>query len=375
MLRILIAPDKFKGSLTARQAANAMRDGFAAVFPDADIECVPVADGGEGMLDAFEATLGGEIRPVTTLDALGREVDAGFLLCEGGRLAVVESSQANGLWRIAPAARDPARTDTRGVGILIQAAIAAGAARIVVGLGGSGTNDCGVGLARQLGFAFTDDDGLPVTGGPLDFHRIRAVARPSDWRPPPVVAACDVRNPLLGPRGATRVYGPQKGLRPEDTEAVEEGHRRVAQAVAASFGRDLADTPGAGAAGGLGFGLLAFCDATLASGFDCLAQAAGLDEKIRRASLVVTGEGCLDAQTLEGKAPAGVAALARRHRVPVAAIAGTLDDPDDRLSSIFDAVATLVPGPITLDDACRDAAAFLERAARRLARTLATRIP
>lgn len=372
MRRILIAPDKFKGSLTAREAAEAMRKGFSQIFPNAEIECIPVADGGEGLLDAFHEAIGGEIRHVLTQDALGREVEAEFLLT--AKSAVIESSQANGIWRLSPDERNPAETDTHGVGTLIRTAMQTGAEHLIVGLGGSATNDCGVGMARALGFVFTDESGEPVTGNPRDFHRIRNVTRPLDWIPPKIVAACDVRNPLLGPRGASRVYGPQKGLRPEDAELLEEGHRRVAEAVRQCIGRDLAEVPGAGAAGGLGFGLMAFCDATLAPGFDCIAQTIGLEKKIRTASLVVTGEGTLDAQTLEGKAPFGVATLARRHHVPVVAIAGTIDDVDARLDSTFDAIATLVAGPITPEEACQNAAPLLQRAAARLAKALAVHI-
>ena len=369
MPHILIAPDKFKGSLTARQAADAMHTGFAKIFPHAKITCLPVADGGEGLLDAFHDALGGETRHTPTLDALGRQVDATFLTC--GTTAIIETSQANGIWRLKQSERNPSHTDTRGVGTLIRAAIATQATHLIVGLGGSATNDCGVGMARELGFTFNEKNGQPVTGGPLDFHRIHTVTPPPGWSPPRITAACDVRNPLLGPRGATRIYGPQKGLRPEDAETIELGHRRVAEAVARSLGKDLADIPGAGAAGGLGFGLIAFCNATLTPGFDCIAEATGLEEKIHHASLVVTGEGALDAQTLEGKAPFGVATLARRHGVPVVAIAGLIDDPQDLLSAIFDATTTLVPGPITTEAACQNAATLLEQAATRLARAIA----
>jgi len=368
MLRILIAPDKFKGSLSAREAADAMRRGFAQVFPTAEIECLPIADGGEGMLDAFRDAIGGQLRQVPTQDALGRPVTADLLFAR--QVAVLESSQANGIWRLSQDERDPAKTDTYGVGLLIREAIDAGAEKLIIGLGGSATNDCGVGMARALGFVFTDEHGTRVDGGPLDFHRIRNVACPLEWVSPSIIAACDVANPLLGPRGATRVYGPQKGLRTKDAEWIEEGHRQVAAAVQRSIGRNLAEIPGAGAAGGLGFGLMAFCNATLAPGFDCLAQATGLEEKIRGASLVVTGEGALDAQTLEGKAPFGVATLARRHHVPVVAIAGFIDDTDPRLHAAFDAFATLVPGPISLAQACQNAPHHLEQASARLAKAL-----
>jgi glycerate kinase len=366
MIRILIAPDKFKGSLTAREAAAAMRAGFAAVFPEAEIECLPVADGGEGLLDAFSEAIGGTRHQAVVQDALGRPVTGEFLMC--GVDAIIESSQANGIWRLSAMERDPARTDTRGVGGLMLAALAAGARSLTVGLGGSATNDCGVGMARALGFRFLDDEGSEITGGPLEYHRIHTVCRPPGLLLPSVLAACDVANPLLGPDGATQVYGPQKGLRAEDAEILELGHLRVADAVERCLGIRAAPVPGAGAAGGLGFGLMAFCNASILPGFECLARAMGLEEKIRTASLVVTGEGALDAQSLSGKAPVGVARIARRYGVPVVAIAGCVDE---AAVGLFDATESLVQGTVTLQQACDRAAVLLEQASRRVAGMLA----
>jgi len=371
-MRILIAPDKFKGSLTAREAAEAIRAGFSRVFPQAAIECVALADGGEGLLDVFSGQGDGEFRKVIVRDALGRPVEALYLLTEieGKTAGIIESSQACGIWRIAPAERDLPNSSSFGVGELILAAAAAGAERILVGLGGSATNDAGLGMAEALGFRFEDSHGNAVRAIPSRFTDIRMIHPPSTPHPPPITAACDVRNPLLGPRGSTRVYGPQKGMRPEDAERLEDGHRHVAELVKRCLGKDHAGTPGAGAAGGLGFGLLSFCDATLRSGFDCIADFLSLEDKIRGASLVVTGEGGMDAQTLEGKVPAGVAKIARRHGVPVVALAGNLAD-EEMLSPHFDAMASLVSGPMTVEEACENAAILLEKAALRMAGTLA----
>lgn len=374
-MRILIAPDKFKGSLTAAEAAAAMARGFGAVFPRAVIERVPLADGGEGWLEAFRGTVGGELRRVEVGDALGRRVGAVYLLAEieGVSVAVIESSQACGLWRIAAAERCLPESSTHGVGELMRAAAAAGAGRILIGLGGSATNDAGLGMAQALGFRIEDRAGAAVRALPSVFERIARIVPPEHPPSPAVVAACDVRNPLLGERGATRVYGPQKGLREEDRERFERGHARVADLAKAAMGVDFRDAEGAGAAGGLGFGLLTFCGAALRPGFDCVAEVLGLGEKVRRADLVVTGEGGMDAQTLEGKAPAGLAALARRHGVPVVAIAGTLAD-DERLAAHFDALAGLVPGPMSIEHACERADELLAAASARLARALAVKL-
>jgi len=371
-MRILIAPDKFKGSLTAREAAEAIRAGFSRVFPQAVIECVPLADGGEGLLDVFSGQGEGGLRKAIVRDALGRPVEAHYLLTEidGKKVGIIESSQACGIWRIAPAERDLPNSSSFGVGELILAAAAAGAERILVGLGGSATNDAGLGMAEALGFRFEDAHGNALRAIPSMFPDIHMIRPPAKPHPPPVTAACDVRNPLLGPRGSTRVYGPQKGMRPEDAGRLEDGHRHVAAVVKRCLGKDHAETPGAGAAGGLGFGLLSFCDATLRSGFDCIADFLSLDEKVRGASLVVTGEGGMDAQTLEGKVPAGVAEIARRHGVPVVAITGNLAD-EEMLSPHFDGLGTLVSGPMTVEEACGDAAVLLENAALRMARLLA----
>jgi len=371
-MRILIAPDKFKGSLSASEAAEAMRAGFSRVFPEAVIDCIPLADGGEGLLDVFNVPGISEYQNVIVHDALGRQVKAQYLLTEidGLRVGIIESSQACGIWRIAPSERDLPNSSTHGVGELILAAAFAGADKILVGLGGSATNDAGLGMAQAIGFRFEDSTGNEVRAIPSAFPEIKMILRPVGLKLPPITIACDVRNPLLGLRGATRVYGPQKGLRPEDADMLESGHRHVTTLVKKHLGVDYAETPGAGAAGGLGFGLLAFCDAALQSGFDCIADFLSLDEKIKGASLVVTGEGGMDAQTLEGKVPAGVAEIARRHGVPVVALAGNLAD-EEMLSQYFDAFASLVNGPMSVEQACENASMLLEKAALRMARTIA----
>lgn len=367
-MRILIAPDKFKGSLSAKQAAEAIARGFSKVFPNSTCTLLPLADGGEGLLDAFQENGNFTLQESTVQDALGRPVTASWLLNkENSRTtAIIESSQANGLWRIAAPDRNPARSSTYGVGQLINAAISAGATEILIGLGGSATNDAGVGLAAALGCQFLDSFNQPLEPIPKNFLKIARIDSTQVQTLPKIRVACDVKNPLLGQRGATRVYGPQKGIAPEELEHAEAGLRHISKIAAKHFGNDFSEQPGAGAAGGLGFGLMTFCHATLESGFDCIAQTLNAEQHIAAADLVITGEGSLDSQTLEGKTPIGVSQLARKHGVPVYALAGKISDPEI-LQKHFEAMDSILNGSITLEHAIANAAELLEKAATRLA--------
>lgn len=370
-VHIVIAPDKFKGSLTGRQAAEAIRNGFARVFPAATFGLHPLADGGEGILDAFQQAVSGTLREATALDANGREITAQWLLAEinGCKTAVIESSQAIGLWRIAPDERDLSRASSFGVGQLILAAAREGVDEIIIGLGGSATNDAGLGLAAALGHRFLDIKGDIVDPVPANIPAIASIDSSGALPLPETTVACDVENPLLGPRGATRVYGFQKGLKPDEMESAEAAHAHLAALARTHFKTSFDETPGAGAAGGLGFGLMTFCGATLASGFDCIAHALHAGEKISAADLVITAEGSLDHQTLEGKTPHGVSKLARKHNIPVYALAGRLAD-EDLLHQHFDGIASIVNSPMTLEEAIANAPLLLEQAATRLAHTI-----
>lgn len=363
-MRILIAPDKFKGSLSGQQAAAAIQQGFEKIFPNAEFDLLPLADGGEGILDAFQSALGGELVSAKVHDALARPVDAEFLFLEidSTPTAVIESSQANGLWRIASNERDLLRASTFGVGQLIEAAIKNGAKNLTIGIGGSATNDAGIGLAAALGYRFLDSNGAKLEAIPANIIAIHRIIPPEHILLPPITVACDVANPLLGPRGATRVYGPQKGLLPDQTDAFESAHRHLVELTNSPF----AEHPGAGAAGGLGFGLLTFCNAELRSGFDCIAAAVGLEARLAKADLVITAEGSLDSQTLEGKTPHGVSKLARKHGLPVYALAGCLAD-EEILRPHFDGIAAIVNRPMSLDEAMENAVKLLENAAARMA--------
>jgi glycerate kinase len=366
-VKILVAPDKFKGSISALAAAEAIARGWRAAMPHAEIELAPIADGGEGFAETLCAALGGAWVPQRARDPLGREVAARYVWIERERLAVLDMSEASGLWRLAPAERDPLRATTYGTGQLMRAALERGARRILVGLGGSATTDGGIGMAEALGFRFLTSDGEELEAIPGHLLALTRIVGEGALDFPEIVAACDVQNPLLGERGAARVFGPQKGADARTVATLEEGLRNLADVVASDLGCDHRETPGAGAAGGIGFGLLSFCGATLCSGFDLVADLLRLEARIAACDLIITGEGRLDAQTLEGKGPAGVAALARRHGKPTLAFAGSIADAA-AVDTIFTATLPIIDEPVTLDEAMRRGAEFLERTAGRAGR-------
>ncbi|MGZ5326793.1 MAG: glycerate kinase [Actinomycetota bacterium] len=326
-MRVLVAPDKFRGTLTARQAAEAIETGWRRARPDDDVDLVPMADGGEGTLDALVDAQGGRLVATTATGPLGDPVDAAFGIVEtaDGLTGVVESARASGLALLGEGRRDPLRTTTRGTGELILAALSAGARRVVVCLGGSATNDGGVGMAAALGIRFLDVHGRDVADGGaalLDLARIDGRGQHPAVAGATFLGATDVENPLCGPAGASHVYGPQKGASPDDVFLLDRALAHLAAVVHHDLGIALKDEPGAGAAGGLGFGLLAFCGARLRRGVDVVMEAVDLDGRMEGATLVITGEGSLDTQSLYGKVPAGVIRLARLHSVPVAVLCG-----------------------------------------------------
>lgn len=366
-MRILIAPDKLKGSLTALEAARAIRRGILQAWPDAEVAEMPVADGGEGTMEAIHAARGGEWTALVVRDPLGRPVAARYLWLGEESAAVIGMSEASGARHVKPGERDPLVASTFGTGELIRHAIGRGAKRILVGLGGSATNDGGMGMAAALGYRFLTSDGEPLDAIPsslLALTSIRAEAVPPM---PEIIAACDVRNPLLGPNGATRIYGPQKGVDEKAGAFLESALENLADVAAHDLGCDFRNEPGAGAAGGLGFGLLTFCGAQIRPGFDVVAGYMGLEAAVMGADLVITAEGSLDAQTLEGKAPLGVAKLARKHGRRAAVFAGKISGAID-WSGVFDAVHPICDPARPLDESMRDAANLLEQSARRAAK-------
>jgi glycerate kinase len=350
-VRILIAPDKFKDSLGAREVAESIAAGLRDVLPDAIIEITPVADGGEGTAEAISQACGGEWVTCHAHDSLGGEIAARSVWLRERATVVMEMSEAAGAARISPQLRDPLRANTFGVGEMLRDAASRGAKEIVIGLGGSATNDGGIGLARALGFRFLNRDGVELTGQVSDLLQLEHISPPRDLVLPRVTAAADVRNPLLGERGATRTFGPQKGVAPGQLALLEDSLARMADVVSNDLGCDFREAPGAGAAGGLGFGLMSFCGATVRSGFDLVAELLDLESAIARADIVVTGEGKLDGQTLEGKAPAGVARLARKLGKRVFAIVGCAAAVDEATNAIFDGVLVLERPPISREEA------------------------
>ncbi len=371
--RILVAADKFKGTLSGPEACAAIADGLEDALGDRiEVATAPVADGGEGMARSITEAHGGEWIPLTVSDPLGRPVEAGygFFHDESGlRFGVVEMAEASGLWRVEEKERDPWRASTFGTGELMRAAIEKGADRLLLGIGGSATNDGGSGMALALGFHFFSAEGDVLTEMPADLEKAVSLYGPAEPLPP-VEVACDVTNPLLGDEGCTAVYGPQKGIEPDRFAAHESRLAHLVDLVGKA-GADASKVPGAGAAGGLGFGCLAFLGATLRPGFELVAEVLGLEDRVREADIVITGEGKLDGQTLQGKAPAGVADLARRHGKPVAALAGIIaGEAGDPLARRFDFHAAVVSGEISAERAMREAGPLLRETARRHAEAI-----
>jgi glycerate kinase len=360
-VRIVVAPDKFAGTLGAAEAARALAVGWRRARPDDEVVHVPMADGGEGTIDVVEAAIEGARRvEIEVADARGRATRAAWLALPDGR-ALVEAAQACGLSRLAEEDRDPLQATSYGVGQLLAAAASAGHRSLVVGLGGSATVDGGGGMATALGHRLrrADGNGLKVGGRFLvDLDRVE----PGPPLGAEVVVASDVTSPLLGPEGAVATFAPQKGAAPEDLPLLERGLAHFADVVERDLpGGPWRDLPGAGAAGGLGFGLCAFCDARLDSGAVAVANLVGLDRALDGAGVALTGEGALDRQTEAGKVPAFVASRARDHGATVFAVAGRVEDGAE---SGFDAVAAL--GPEGMDRAAELVAARAEELARKL---------
>ena len=366
---ILLAPNAFKGSLRAVQAAEAMARGLRASGLDSGLDLMPVADGGDGTLDVLLAS-GGERVECEALDPLGRLIRSELGLLGDGSAAVVEMARASGLALLSRAERDPMRATTHGTGQLMIRAAELGARTIIVGVGGSATVDGGAGCLQALGVRLLDEHGRDLPPGAAHLSRLRSI-RTDGLHPAlkgvAIRVACDVDNPVLGERGSARVFAPQKGATQEQMPALEAGLAHFFALAAGNGGRDVRDTPGAGAAGALAGGLAAVLGASLESGSDLVLGQIGAEERIARARLVVTAEGRLDSQTLGGKGPLGVVRRAARHNVPVVALAGEILGPDALFAQAgFHAVASICDGPTSLEDAMRRTAEAVECGARRL---------
>jgi len=375
-MRVLIAPDKFKGTLDASEAARSLAEGWRRADRHAEIEEVPVADGGDGTLETLVAGLGGDIHRVTVTGPLGDETEAayGLVSTEVGLMGVVEMARASGLALIQEERRDPLRATTRGTGDLILAACEHGPTRVMVCIGGSATNDAGAGMAQALGIRLLDEDGEDLRAGGADLDRLAHIdmtgLHPS-VRDVEFVVASDVDNPLTGSLGASAVYGPQKGATPEDVALLDRALGHFASVVHRDLGIDVRDLPGAGAAGGLGAGLVAFLGAKLRPGFDLVAEAVGLPAKVEAADAVVTGEGRYDSQSERGKAPAGVLRMAREARKRSALVAGQIEE---GLGPDADVVYSLAERA-GLEQAMARPRELLEEAGEELARRFAEREP
>ena len=362
-MKVVVAPNAFKDSLTAAEAARAISRGLRAALPETETVHVPIADGGDGLFDVFRTAFGGEAVDVDVTGPLGDRRRARFLYIAESGTAVIEMARASGLALLKPEERNARAATTRGTGEMALAAIEKGARHVIVGIGGSATNDGGVGFASALGVGFLDESGAAVRPVGEDLPKIRKIdvsGRRFDASRIVFEAVCDVDNPLCGPRGAAAVYGPQKGASPDDVKYLDSGLANLAARVEADLGMDLAKIAGAGAAGGLGFGLAAFAGASLRPGVEVVLDMVGIDKELADADLVVTAEGRVDFQTAFGKGPAGVGGRAKKLGVPCLAVAGGVSGDISNLHGLgIDACFSLCPGPITLEEAMRNGAELL----------------
>lgn len=364
---VLIAPDKFKGSLSASEVAEVIQSAWLEVLPESKTLLVPIADGGEGFALTLKDSICGDWVDIASTDALDRAISSRYILSRDKQTAIIEMADCSGLFRIPNADLRPLDANTFGTGIQIRDAIARGATKVFIGLGGSATTDGGVGMATALGWNFLDASGESVKPNPRDFKRICRIIPPENRLDHvSFVAACDVTNPLLGPSGSSHVFAPQKGASPEDITVLEASLAHINRLAHEQLGRDDAHVPGAGAAGGIGFGLMTFCKASLISGFDLVANLQDLHGKMQRANLVITGEGRLDSQSLCGKGPSGVARTAKILGIPVIAIAGSIED-SPNIDQLFDATFPVIDRISTLPEAIANARPALRRATRRAA--------
>ena len=370
-MKIVIAPDSFKESLSASEVADQIEAGFRDVFPDSEYAKLPMADGGEGTVAALAAATLGKIVNISVTGPLGEKVDAFYGITGDEKTAIIEMAAASGLNLVPTGLRNPFKTTSYGTGELILAALDTGLREFIIGIGGSATNDGGAGMLQALGVKLLDRKGLEIAYGGealAQLDRIDLSCFDPRLQHCKVQVACDVDNPLCGAKGASSVFGPQKGATPEMVASLDSSLGHFAKLIQRDLQRDVANIPGAGAAGGMGAAFLAFLDAQLSPGIDIVVQATGLEEAIRAADLVITGEGRMDAQSAHGKAPVGVARVAGRYQVPVIGISGSLGDGASLLNQHgIAALFSVVSGPCSLAEALVGAAENLRLTARNVA--------
>ena len=373
-MRIVIAPDSYKGSVSAVDVARAMERGVLKIFPDAEVHKIPIADGGEGTVEALVAATDGQVRQCEVTGPLGERIVANWGVLGDGVTAVMEMASASGLPLVAPEKRNPRTATTYGTGELMCAILDAGLRKIIIGIGGSATNDGGAGMARALGVRFVDAMGkeLPDGGAALaGLASIDLEGLDPRLQETQLTVACDVDNPLCGPRGASAVFGPQKGATLEIVAELDAALWHYSLIAQKTTGRLVAELPGAGAAGGLGAGLLLFTPAVLKPGVEIVLEAVRFSERVEGATFVLTGEGRTDFQTAFGKAPVGVARAAKRHRVPVFCLSGGLGEgADETLSQGIDAVLSICDRPMSLDECMAQGSQLIEAASTCLCRVI-----
>lgn len=375
-VKVVVAIDSFKGSLSSLELGNAIEKGIKKVYSKAEVIKVPIADGGEGTVEALVEGTGGKFVEIEVHDPLMQPIRAKYGILGNGKTAVIEMATASGLPLVPLDKRNPEKTTTFGTGELVKDALKKGAREFIIGIGGSATNDGGLGMMQALGYKFYDKDGKELGQGGEIMEKVDSIdttgALP-ELKESTFLVASDVDNPFHGPRGAAHIYGKQKGADDKMVERLDEGLKHLAQILEKKFDKEIGNRSGAGAAGGLGGGLIAFLDATLKPGIEIVLQEVGLEKDLKGADFAITGEGRIDAQTVMGKAPSGVAKLCKKHGIPVIALAGAVSDDAEKTHEIgIEAIFSIMKYPITLHEAMKKNVAekFVEKTAEEIFRLI-----
>jgi len=372
-MKVLIAPDKFKGSLSALKVAESIEKGIKKVDANYETEKVPMADGGEGTVESLVDATGGTLIKTIVKDPLLRDIESFYGILGDGQTAVIEMAAASGLYLLKEYERNPLITSTYGTGQLIKDALDKGCRKFIIGIGGSATNDGGSGMIMALGAKFYDENGIQIGHGGGELGKIKKIdiqnldKRLKDCE---FIVACDVTNPLIGEKGASKVYGPQKGATKEMVEILDKNLEHYGKLLESHFQKEIMNIPGAGAAGGLGAGLMAFLDAKLKKGVDIVIDILGIEEKIKKSDLIVTGEGKVDFQTVYGKTVSGIANLCKKYNKPLIVIAGTVEDTGNLYNMGISTVFSIIDRPMQLEDSIKNCSILIENCSERIFRLL-----